>query len=245
MMKAGYRVPGKEQPRHNQQSAIVASTAQRRRRLSATVFRQPARGFTLLEVLIAVVLLGILVAALYGSYFTVLKARERSAQGMEERRELGGTLDLLRREIDAARYIRGDKLLRFIVEDRDSFGRPASNLELTTLAPPAPLVAGSKESGVIDVQYRMVEKDEQKLILTRKEQDILLVSTAVPAYPQMERISSFLVECSNDGSKWVKSWDATLNGGLPKIVRITVQVEEQEGQLVEFSVYAFPRVTPS
>jgi general secretion pathway protein J len=202
------------------------------------------KGFTLLEVLIAVVLLGILTAALYGSYFTVLKARERSAQGMEERRELGNTLDLLRREIDAARYVAGDQRLRFVVEDRDSFGRPASNLELTTLAPPSPLVAGRKESGVIDVQYRMVEKEKQQLILTRREQDILLESTAVPAYPQMERISSFLVECSNDGSNWVKSWDTRLNGRLPKFVRITVQVEEQEGQPVQFSVYAAPRVSP-
>jgi len=200
------------------------------------------KGFTLLEVLIAVVLLGILAAALYGSYFTVLKTRQRSAEGMEERRELGATLDLLRREIDAACYISGDQRLRFVVEDRDSFGQPASNLEVTTLAPPSPLGAGRKESGVIDVQYRMVEKEKQQLVLTRREQDILLEATSVPAYPQMERISSFLVECSNDGSKWVKSWDTALNGGLPKYVRITVQVEEGEGHLVAFSAYAAPRV---
>jgi general secretion pathway protein J len=196
-------------------------------------------------VLIAVVLLGILAAALYGSYFTVLKARERSAQGMEGRRELGNTLDLLRREINAARYITGDQRLRFVVEDRDNFGQPASNLELTTLAPPSPIGDGHKESGVIDVQYRMVEKDDQQLILTRREQDVLLESTTVPAYPQMERISSFLVECSTDGTNWVKSWDTAINGGLPKYVRITVQVEEQEGQPVQFFVYAAPRVSGS
>lgn len=204
------------------------------------------KGFTLLEVLIAVVLLGILTAALYGSYFAVLKARERSAQGMEERRELGNTLDLLRREIDSALYTSTDQRLKFIVEDRDNFGQAASNLELTTLAPPPPLGGGFKESGVIDVQYSMVEQENQQLILTRKEQDILLVSTTttVPAYPQMERISSFLVECSSDGTTWVKSWDTALNGKLPKLVRITVQVEEQ-GKPVEFSVYAAPRVTGS
>ncbi|GFE59468.1 type II secretion system protein GspJ [Geobacter sp. AOG2] len=198
------------------------------------------KGFTLLEVLIAVVLLGILTAALYGSYFAVLKARERSAEGMEERRELGNTLDLLRREIDSALYTSSDKRLKFVVEDRDSFGQPASNLEVTTLAPPAPLVDGRKESGVIDVQYRMEEKEDKHLILTRREQDVLLESTDVSAYPQMERISSFLVECSSDGSKWVKSWDTALNGRLPKWVRVTVQVEEN-GSLVAFSVYATPR----
>ncbi|KAB0671629.1 prepilin-type N-terminal cleavage/methylation domain-containing protein [Oryzomonas sagensis] len=203
------------------------------------------KGFTLLEVLIAVVLLAILTAALYGSYFTVLKARERSAEGMEARRELGTTLDLLRREIGSALYTPTDKRLKFIVEDRDSFGRPASNLELTTLAPPSTLSDTRKESGTIDVQYRMVEKEKQQLLLTRTEQDLLLDSTTVPAYPQMERINSFLVECSNDGTTWVKTWDTALNGNkLPKLVRITVQVEE-EGTPVTFTVYAAPRMVGS
>lgn len=244
MGKAGCRGCGTEQPGRDTRPASGAGAGQRRKRPLA-IFQQPAKGFTLLEVLIAVVLLGILVAALYGSYFTVLKARERSAQGMEESRELGSTLDLLRREIDAARYTSGDQRLKFVVEDRDSFGRPASNLELTTLAPPSPLVAGFKESGVIDVQYRMVEQENQQLLLTRQEKDLLLDAATTPAYPQMERINSFLVECSSDGSKWVKSWDTALNNGLPKYVRITVQVEEQKGELVQFSVYASPRVTGS
>lgn len=195
------------------------------------------RGFTLLEVLIAVVLLGILSAALYGSYFAVLRARDRSAEGMEARRELGATLDLLRREIASAMYKGDDKRLRFVVEDRDNFGKPASNLELTTLAP----LSGQprRESGIMDVQYRMLEKGKQ-LILTRREQDLFFDSVTAPAYPQMERISSFLVECY-DGSKWVKSWDTALNNALPKMLRITVQFDEG-GKPVEFSVYAAPMV---
>ena len=105
------------------------------------------------------VLLGILSAALYGSYFTVLRARERASEGMEARRELGSTLDLIRREFAAAVYNRDDKRLRFVVEDRDNFGKPASTLELTTLTPPSG--QGRKESGISAVRYRLVEKDKQ------------------------------------------------------------------------------------
>ena len=193
------------------------------------------KGFTLLEILIAVVLLGILTAAIYGSYFTVLRARQRASEGMESRRELGGTLDLISREFATASalYNRDDKRLRFVVEDRDNFGKPASNLEMTTLTPPSSL--GRKESGVIDVQYRMVDKDKQQ-ILTRLEQDVFFESADAKGYPQMERISSFLVECY-DGSKWVKSWDTALNGALPKMLRITVQVDE-DGRLLEYSALA-------
>jgi len=197
------------------------------------------KGFTLLEILIAVVLLGILSAALYGSYFTVLRARETVIEGMEARRELGSTLDRIRREFTAAPAInRDDKRLRFIVEDRDNFGKPASTLELTTLVPAAG--ADRKESGISAIRYRLVEKDK-RYILMRREQDVFFESTDAKEYPQMERISSFLVECY-DGSKWVRSWDTALNGRLPQMLRITVQVEEN-GKPAEFSVLSRSMVT--
>jgi general secretion pathway protein J len=198
------------------------------------------KGFTLLEILVAVTLLGILTAAVYGSYFTVMRARERASEGMEARRELGSTLDLIRREFAAAAYSRSDKRLRFVVEDRDYFGKPASTLELTTLTPPAG--QGRKESGIIAVRYSMVDVDNQR-ILTRREQDIFFEGPDAKGYPQMERISSFLVECY-DGSKWVRSWDTTLNGALPKMVRVIVQVVE-DGRLVEFSGLAPSRSSGS
>ncbi len=204
-------------------------------RLSA-IFRN--KGFTLLEVLIAVVLLGILSAALYGSYFGVIQARDRASAGMESRRELGATLDLIRREISSSMFNRTDKRLRFVVEDRDNFGAPSSTLELTTLAPPD--VQSRTESGIIIVSYRMVDNDK-KFTLTRQERDLFSEEVTIPAYPQMERISSFLVECF-DGSKWVKSWDTSINGALPKGVRVTVQVEE-EGKPVEFTMLSTPRVS--
>ena len=194
-------------------------------------------GFTLLEVLIAVLLLGILSTALYGSYFGVIRARERASAGMESRRELGSTLDLIRREVSSAQYSRSNKRLRFVVEDRDNFGFQSSTLELTTLAPPAEL--NRRESGIVTVAYRMAEKDKER-ILTRQEKDLFSEDTKVPAYPQMERISSFLVECY-DGSKWVKSWDTAINLKMPSSVRVTVQVEE-EGKPVQFTVLSAPKV---
>ena len=197
-------------------------------------------GFTLLEVLIAVVLLGILSAALYGSYFGVLRARDRAASGMESRRELGATLDLIRREVASTQFNRTDKRLRFVVEDRDSFGTQSSTLALTTLVPTAG--QNRKESGIITVAYRIAEKNKQRM-LTRQERDLFSEEETTLAYPQMEHITSFLVECY-DGSKWVKSWDSAINGTLPKGVRITVQIED-EGKTVEFSILSAPRVSSS
>lgn len=190
--------------------------------------------------LIAVILLGILSTALYGSYFSVMRARDRASSGMESRHELGATLDLIRREVSSARFNRSDKRLRFVVEDRDNFGVPSSTLELTTLTPPS--VQTLTESGIVVVTYRIVEKDK-KLTLSRQERDLFSEDTTIPSYPQMEQISSFLVECY-DGAKWVRSWDTSINGALPKGVRVTVQVEE-EGKASEFTMLSTPRVSGS
>jgi len=198
------------------------------------------KGFTLLEILIAVVLLGILSSALYSSYFTVIRARDRAAHGMEARRELGATLDLLRREISSVRFNRTDKQLHFVVEDRDNFGAPSSTLDMTTIAPPSGYQR--VESGIVSVQYRITEKKTVR-VLERQERDLAFVSATNTAayYPQMEQITSFLVEC-NDGSKWIKSWDTAINGALPKNVRITVQIVD-DGKAVQFSTIATPRVS--
>ncbi|MBC7963488.1 MAG: prepilin-type N-terminal cleavage/methylation domain-containing protein [Steroidobacteraceae bacterium] len=206
-------------------------------------------GFTLLEVLIAVVLLGILSAALYGSYFGVMRARDRASSGMESRRELGATLDLIRREVSSAMFKTNSANelhpLKFVVEDRDNFGAPASTLTLTTLAPPTSGLTHG-ESGILIVTYRVVEKDK-KLSLRRQERDLFSEESIVIDFPQMEQISSFLVECY-DGSKWVKSYDSALYNSLPKnvaggggSVRVTVQFVE-EGKPVEFTMLSTPRI---
>ena len=206
-------------------------------------------GFTLLEVLFEVVLLGILSAALYGSYFGVMRARDRASSGMESRRELGATLDLIRREVSSAMFKTNSANelhpLKFVVEDRDNFGAPASTLTLTTLAPPTSGLTHG-ESGILIVTYHVVEKDK-KLTLRRQERDLFSEESIVIDFPQMEQISSFLVECY-DGSKWVKSWDTAINGGLPKnsvseggSVRVTVKFLE-EGKPVEFTMLSTPRI---
>jgi len=188
------------------------------------------KGFTLLEVLVALLLLVILSGALYGTYFSLMRGRETAMAKMDARRELSVTLDQLRRELSAAFYNTQNQRLHFVVEDRDYFGKPASTLDFTTIVPPRSdsLIASDQ----VQVVYKPVEK-EQKILLTRQARDLYVTVDPVP-YPQMEELEGFLVECSSDGSKWVKSWDTKLNTVLPKYVRITIRQKEGE-KTVDFS----------
>jgi general secretion pathway protein J len=193
-------------------------------------------GFTLLEVLVALLLMVILAGALYGTYFAVVKSRDMATAGLEPLRDVRATLDLLRREIDSAFYNKNNKQLHFVVEDRDTFGMPSSTLDFTAIA--TPLAGSAPSSDLIEVRYKPVEKDG-KLLLTREETDAYLEVKPSP-YPQIEEIQGFLVEC-HDGNTWVKSWDTRLNNGLPQAVRITLTIREGD-RTSSFSIIAAPRM---
>ena len=197
---------------------------------------QGDKGFTLLEVLVALGLLVILSAALYGTYFSLIRGRDMAVEKMDERRELSSTLDLLHRELSAALYNSQNKKLRFVVEDRDYFGKPASTLAFTAIA--SPRSDSIPASDQADVSYTPREKDK-KLILMRQEKDLYVTTTPFP-YPQMMDLDSFLVECY-DGGKWVRTWDTELNYRLPSYIRITVGVRDGE-KTATFSTIARPRV---
>ena len=194
-------------------------------------------GFTLLELIVALALIVILCGALYGTYFSLMNVRDKSLAKMGQRRELSVTLDQLRRELSSAYFNMSNKSLHFVVEDRDYYGKPASTLDFTAIVPSRngeqPL------SDQVQLKYEMVAK-EKRVLLTRQEKD-LYYTNDTPPYPQMENLEGFLVEC-NDGSKWVKTWDTSLNSGrLPKYVKITVSLKEGD-KTVEYSTIAYLRM---
>lgn len=210
--------------------------------------RVSSRGFTLLEVLVAMALLAIISAALYGTYFSLMRGRDAAQTRMAERRELSTTLDQLRRELTAVYFTtqgsrppaagdQQDTRLHFVVEDRDYFGKPASGVDFTALAPSRS--GDPPASDQVRIRYRVVEKDK-KLRLMRLEMDRYVTADPLP-YPQLEDMEGFLVECSPDGTKWVKTWDTAINHGLPQYVRVTIRVKEGEKTLA-LSAIATPMV---
>ncbi|MBJ6726633.1 type II secretion system protein GspJ [Geomesophilobacter sediminis] len=189
---------------------------------------QSNKGFTLIELLMGLALLVILSGALYGTYFSVMRARERGGENLQTRRELSSTLAAIQNEIASSYFVVRKSatvpICVFLVQDRDSYGKPTSSLALTTIAPPR--IDPAPASDLAVVGYEVREQEGGALFLTRESKDLYLKPKSV-RYPVMENIDGFLVECY-DGSKWVKSWDTSLTNKLPQSVRVTITLKSGE-----------------
>lgn len=194
------------------------------------------KGFTLIELLVALTLLVILTGALYGTYFSVVSAREKGGARLEQRRELSTTLGKLHAELASAFFNRKNKRLHLVVEDRDSFGKPAALLQFTCIAPPR--IDPAPASDVTLIRYSVQEKDGTLNLMRESRDSFLDTSVKSVPYPVMEGIEGFQVECYN-GGKWVKSWDTApeLNNNIPERIKVTVTLKGGE----VFSTIATPR----
>ena len=194
------------------------------------------RGFTLLEVLVALAVGSLVLLAVTTTLFSLNRAHQQVSDRMEQQRSLRNSVDLLRRELSSAIFRPNDKLLRFQVQDRDFYGKPASTMQLATLS--APLDSAASDQQIVLYQ---AEEQQERIRLTRASRDYFQTDTPKPnQYPLLDGLDGFLVECY-DGSKWVKTWDTELNRSLPKQVRITITLPDSP-KPVSFQLLANPRI---
>jgi general secretion pathway protein J len=197
-------------------------------------------GFTLIELLIALVLLVLLSAALYGTFFSVVRGNDAVRERGEPLRDVRVTLEMLRRELSSAYFIKDKERFQFVVEDRDVFGKPASVLTFSTFT--VPRRGKIPSSDIMEARYAPVEKEGDRIILSRRTRDIFLDVNPV-SYPLTGPIEGFLVECY-DGQSWVRSWDTALNGKLPNAIRITIRLPGGENP-TPLTAVVIPRLAAS
>ena len=120
-----------------------------------------SKGFTLLEVLIAVAILSIVLTALYSTFFLSSRAMEDMDESMTKLQESRKAVDILRRELDSAYCKDGDEKTFLKVLDKDLNGKQATQLEFTGFTPVRP--------GLSKISYYMEEKDRKRTLFKKIE----------------------------------------------------------------------------
>lgn len=172
------------------------------------------RGFTLLEILVAVALLSVILAAVYSTFHLSHRAMEGMDESLLALQESRTVMDVLARELESASFDPVRKHMSFTLEDRDLYGKQASRLSFTTLSPIVP--------GLSLVSYYVEEKDGRQVLFKKIRPAHLKNDTA--GAELIEGIDSFSVEVQEAG-KWVKTWDTTEIGRGPLEIRVTLTMK--------------------
>lgn len=177
--------------------------------------RLRARGFTLIEVMLALAIFSIILAALYGTFFLAHKAVDGLDDSLLRMHELRMTFDTMQRELEAATAGTDSP---FVVKDRDIYGKDASQITLTTLASPSP--------GLLRVSYYVADEDG-RLVLYKSLLPVYGSKEEAPSdmeAPVLEDIEGFTVEIKR-GDTWTKTWD---DSKPPEEMRLTISIRIQD-----------------
>jgi general secretion pathway protein J len=185
------------------------------------------RGFTLVEVLLAMSLSALLLTAVYWTYFSINRSIDAASEG-QEALETGRMLcELIKKDI------RGVSAARYPVVGKSDIveGRSLGEIEFVTTAG-----LETDRLKLRRVGYALITDDKDRMILIRKESKDLnnpLDETA-KVFEVSRIISSFHLEFFN-GTEWVAKWDSGSSATLPKQIRVTVDVVDAKGENRKFT----------
>ena len=170
-------------------------------------------GFTLLEVIIAMALAALVLSAAYGTFFAANRAMQGTGERLTELQELRVSLDMLRRELEAAAAANPKYPIE--IQDRDVYNKQASSLSFTTY--------GSNMPGPVTVKYFVKEGPEGRLILMKSLRRAQEQESEAREAEMVEDLEYFKVEArSTSSADWVLNWDEKSS---PYELRLTLSVK--------------------
>ncbi|MDA8155253.1 MAG: prepilin-type N-terminal cleavage/methylation domain-containing protein [Actinomycetota bacterium] len=144
------------------------------------------KGFTLLEVLVAVAIGALVLAAVYGTFFMVQKATDTAGGSLDRLYECRKAIDVLRDELASAQA-------PVNVTGKEYLGKKGSTVSFVTYSP---------KTGLLTATSYFVREKKGNLSLVKQ-----IVEPGRPAREAviLDRINSFLVEVNTGGGQWTDS----------------------------------------
>jgi general secretion pathway protein J len=182
------------------------------------------RGFTLVELLIALAIVGALLAIAFGGLRVALAAWQKGEDRAEAHQHARGVALIVARAIGAAYPYRGTR--SEAPESVLLFKGTSTRLEFVTQAPPVPLGAPIAFTALaIEVETG----DEPGLTLRERALPNWSPFTEAKVVLRDPELASVDFKYLDDSGAWRETWDAEAERGLPVAVRVTVTPVEGSG----------------
>ncbi len=222
----------------------------------ATTNFKDESGFTLIEILLAVGILGFIMSISYGAIGSIVRTKRILEDEQEIERIDHVLVRRLTQEFQLSypgiprlpprdnldeRFHSNDNMLG--EEDSLSNGRPGDSITFVALSAGQYFMEGKNaNAGLVQISYRVLEDPERE-----KEEDYpvySLVREEVPytrpfdtvydqavRFPLVEIVESFQLEYFDIKSEtWTRTWGDGDRTGLPAMIRFTIEVRSPEGK---------------
>jgi len=205
---------------------------------------RPKFAFTLLEMLVALALMGILAGSLYRSFSVGVRSRSRAEAAIAPARAATLALEPLHRGVQSALPPSGILAGAFIGQDAEA---DVSAEDADSLSFFAMIEGAMQDSSVIrKVEFSATSGDDGTLTLVRRVTTNLLA----PETPQTvedvlcRNVISFNLRYY-DGVEWLDSWDSTVRDNtLPLAVEATIAIRRTDSASADEQAYQIIRVFP-
>jgi prepilin-type N-terminal cleavage/methylation domain-containing protein len=206
--------------------------------------RKQAPGFTLLELMVSLTLMGIIAAIIFGALHLGISSWERGNQIVDSAQEQIFAWHLVSRQIRSACPFRGEGNSLYFRGDKSEISFvSAYSLHL------------GDQSGLVRVIYRIVEdQDRGKTRLLVHEEPVLdkkrleeevdnndfieLMETDEPIFFSFEKAVAGVSLTEEDSSSWEDHWEGT-EQSLPLRVKISRELGDKESEdLLVLSIFA-------
>jgi general secretion pathway protein J len=196
------------------------------------------QGITLMEAMIAITILGMIGAGVYGAFVQTANNKERIETSLDRHRMVAATLDRMQREISMAYVSIHVPINQSLIRVRPAFvgkGRGGkSRLDFASFSHQR-LFRGAKESDQNEIGYFLARhpEDDSRTVLARREQN------RVDDDPEkggrlevlLEDVKSLEFEYLDPTTNsWISNWDTRQAVGqpnrLPKQVKIVIKVPD-------------------
>lgn len=211
--------------------------------MKSTSSRAGDRGFTLVEVLLAVSITAVALTMLYGSFFQLMDAKSRVETKGEMAREADMVLSRLRTDLTNV-FARG-RVNPAVSSSRAhdyfrAWRKDDGNSVLFFTSFAHDVSRHSPLSDQSEISYYTVpadaDNDARRLALVRKDNRWMGNDSSGVAYPISERVLSFSVNFltrvsfANERAEKIWQWDSSVVKRLPAAVEIQIVMEEEDGR---------------
>jgi type II secretion system protein J len=184
--------------------------------------RAAAPGFTLLELLVALVISGILAFSLFSSLYIAFKAQENSKADVAPVGSIDMAWDLIRADIQAAQPPNGVLEGPFEGTQTGSGSGETDTLDFYTNGYAPPHQTGNGE--IKHVILTLEQRSDGNCLVRQVVPNLLSQQTPVPDEEVICRnVTTFALQYF-DGEQWQTSWDSTqYNNALPAAVEVILE----------------------